>query len=58
LSYKLVCTDRAVKDSEALEPSIKERIAKTLRRYEKDPLKYAEKLTDFRLQTYRFRIGD
>ena len=58
MSYKLVYTHRAVKDIEALEPSIKERIGKTLLRYEKDPLQYTEKLTDSRLRTYQFRIGD
>ena len=58
MTYKLVYTQRAVKDIEALDPNIKERIGKTLLRYEKDPLKYAEKLTDSTLGTYRFRIGD
>jgi len=41
-----------------LEPDIKQGIGKFLLRYEEDPLKYAEKLTDSRLGTYRFRVGD
>jgi len=30
----------------------------TIRRYSEDPFKYANKLTDPRLGSYRFRIGD
>ncbi len=54
----LVYTHRAIKDIEKLEPDVKKRIGKTLRRYESDPLSYAEKLSDPKLGTYRFRIGD
>jgi len=39
------------------ERTVKGRIGKTLRRYAEEPLRYAEKLTDPRLGTYRFRIG-
>jgi mRNA interferase RelE/StbE len=58
LKYKLIYTHRAIKDIKALEANAKKRIGKTLLRYELDPLKYAEKLTDSQLGTYRFRIGD
>jgi mRNA interferase RelE/StbE len=58
VKYTLVYTHRAIKDIERLDPKIKRRIGKTLLRYEGDPLKYAERLTDSRLGTYRFRIGD
>jgi mRNA interferase RelE/StbE len=58
LRYSLVYTHRAAKDIKTLEGTIKDRIGKTLRRYAEDPLRYAEKLTDPRLGTYRFRIGD
>ena len=58
MRYRLVYTRRAIKDVQGLEPSLKKRIGKTLKRYEKDPLNFAEKLTDPRLGTYRFRIGD
>ena len=57
MRYSLVYTHRAAKDIKALEGTIKDRIGKTLRRYAEDPLRYAEKLTDPRLGTYRFRIG-
>jgi mRNA interferase RelE/StbE len=58
LKYRLVYTQRAVKDIQRLEEKIKKRIAKALLRRSEDPFKYAEKLTDSRLGNYRFRIGD
>ena len=58
MTYRLVYTRRAVKDIEKLDWSVTQRIGKTLLRYESDPIKYAEKLTDPALGTYRFRIGD
>ncbi len=58
MTYKLVYTQRAIKDIRKLEQISKKRIGRALVRYEEDPLKYAEKLIDPRLGTYRFRIGD
>ena len=58
MKYRLVYTHRAIKDIERLDAKTKRRIGKTLLRYEEDPSKYAERLTDYRLGTYRFRIGD
>lgn len=58
MKYKLVYTLRAVKDIEKLEPRTKARIGKTLLRYKDNPLKYAKKLTDPKLGSYRFRVGD
>jgi len=34
------------------------RIGKKLLTYKQDPLKYAEKISDPKLGSYRFRIGD
>jgi mRNA interferase RelE/StbE len=58
LKYRLVYTFRALKDIRKLQPGAKNRIGRALKRYEEDPLRYAEKLTDPKLGTYRFRIGD
>ena len=58
MKYRLAYTHRAIKDIDGLETNAKQRIGKTLLRYEKDPYKHAEKLTDSKLGTYRFRIGD
>ncbi len=58
MSYKLVYTFRAVKDIEQLDSRVKSRISRALLRYSEDPFKYARKLTDPGLGSYRFRIGD
>lgn len=58
MKYRLVYTHRAIRDIDALELKIKQRIGKTLLRYESDPLKYAEPLKQSELGSYRFRIGD
>ena len=58
MSHNLVYTSRAIKDISRLAPGIKKRIGKTLQRYKEDPLKYAEKLSDSKIGTFRFRIGD
>ena len=58
MKYRLVYTHRAFRDIRRLEEKIKQRIGKALKRYGKEPLKYASKLTDSKLGMYRFRIGD
>ena len=58
MSYDLVYTQRAIRDIEKLDPKIKKRLGKVLLRYKEEPLRYAEKLSDSKLGTYRFRIGD
>ena len=58
MSYDLVYTQRAFRDVEKLDPKIKKRLGKILLRYKEEPLRYAEKLSDSKLGTYRFRIGD
>lgn len=46
MKYRLIYTQRAIRDIKSLDPKIKERIGSTLLRYKKEPLDYAEKLTD------------
>ena len=58
MKYTLIYTQRAERDIAGLDSKTKERIGKTLLRYKEDPLRYAEKLSDPILGTYRFRIGD
>ena len=58
MEYEIIYTDRAVKDLARLDSAAKERIAETLERYAEAPLKYAKKMVDPALGTYRFRIGD
>jgi len=58
VKYRLVYTHRASRDIRRLEENVKQRIGKALKEYREEPLKYASKLTDPALGTYRFRIGD
>ena len=58
MKYQLVYTHRAIRDLDELDASVKQRIGKTLLRYESDPLQYAEFLKQSELGSYRFRIGD
>jgi mRNA interferase RelE/StbE len=56
--YKILYTDRAVRDLAKLNPITKERIGKSLEKCAGAPLNYAKKMVDPELGTYRFRIGD
>ena len=58
MKYRLVYTHRAIRDLDELDASVKQRIGKTLLRYESDPLQHAEFLKQSELGSYRFRIGD
>lgn len=56
--YKVVFTQKALKDLENINEGIKNRIATKLKEYAKEPLRYARKLINPKIGTYRFRIGD
>ena len=56
--YKLAYTRRSEKDIKKLDPSIKNHIGKALLKLQNDPIGHSEKLTDPKIGTYRFRIGD
>ena len=58
MKYKLIYTQRAERDLAKLDIKTKERIGKTLLRFQEEPLKYAEKLSNRILGSFRFRIGD
>ena len=58
MKYTLIYTRRAERDIARLDLKTKERIGKALLRYQEEPLRYAEKLSDPMLGTYRFRIGE
>ncbi len=58
MNYRLVYTRRAEKDIKKLDPTVKTSIGKSLLKLQDDPIQYSEKLTDPRIGTYRFRIGD
>jgi len=56
--YKVVFTQRALKDLENIDKEMQNRIATKLKEYAKEPQRYAHKLTTPKIGTYRFRIGD
>ncbi len=58
MPHQLRYSKRAVKDIALLDPVIKERLGRDLLRFALDPLKYAKKLRDSKLGSYRFRSGD
>ena len=56
--YRVIVTRRALKDLKNIDKEIQYRIAAKLKEYAKEPLKYARKLINPRIGTYRFRTGD
>jgi mRNA interferase RelE/StbE len=58
VSFNLIYTKRAVKDVRKLEEKTKKRIGRALLRFSEDPFAFAEKLTENKIGSYRFRIGD
>ncbi len=58
MTYEIVFTKRAVKDLEKLEQKVKDRIIQKLRECKLDPLAHAKKLTNPKLGSFRFKIGD
>lgn len=58
MKYRLVYTQRALKDIKNFDPQVRQRIGQLLKRLENDPLKFARKLTDPKIGSYRFRVGE
>jgi mRNA interferase RelE/StbE len=56
--YKVLLTQKALKDLDLLEKQEQHRIIKKLNEYANEPLKHSRKLTTPKIGTYRFRIGD
>jgi len=56
--YKFVITDRASRDIEKLDISQKKKIGEKLKSFLENPLYYAKKLSNPKIGSYRFRIGD
>ena len=58
MTYEIVLTKRAVKDLEKLEETVKRKIFQQFKEYRNDPLTNAKKLTNPKLGSYRYKIGD
>ncbi|MBU0708795.1 type II toxin-antitoxin system RelE/ParE family toxin [Patescibacteria group bacterium] len=58
-TYDYAFTSKSLKQLQKLPRDVQKRILKRLDEYcANNPLKKADRLTDFRLGDYRFRIGD
>jgi mRNA interferase RelE/StbE len=58
MKFSLVYTHRAEKDIKKLDSQIRIRVGKALLNLQANPIGLSEMLTDPRIGTYRFRIGD
>lgn len=56
--FQILFTQRAIKDLTNVDSDTKSRLASKLKEYATEPIKYARKLSDPKIGTYRFRIGD
>jgi mRNA interferase RelE/StbE len=56
LKFQLVYTQRAIRDIKGLDPGTKKRIGDALKRYEANPMAYAESLTDSELGTFDLEL--
>ncbi len=55
---EIVLTQRALRDLEKLEASLRKRIGEKLQAVADNPLAYARKLSHAKIGTYRIRVGD
>lgn len=58
MRWRLVYTERAARDVKSLDPVVRARLGRALRRLEDDPVRSSKRLTQPSLGTYRFRVGD
>ena len=56
--FKIIFTQRSVRDLNNIDQDTKQRLAEKLKEYSREPIKYARKLIDPKIGTYRFRVGD
>ena len=58
MKYELIYSHRAEKDIKRLELIVKNRLDKALLQLKDNPLGCSEKLTNPKIGSYRFRMGD
>ena len=56
--FEIILSQKAVKDFKKLDTNTGLQIARKLKEYSTNPLLYARKLSDSKIGTFRFRIGD
>jgi len=55
--YKVLLTERALKDLDSLEKQVRIRIIKKLKKFVSGPIRDIRKLESPKIGTYRFRVG-
>lgn len=58
MRYQLIYTKRAAKDIKRLDTVVRKRIKIALENLTLDPLAVSKKLTNSKIGSYRFRVGD
>lgn len=56
--FEIFLSEKAVKDFKKLDTNTGLQIARKLKEYSANPFLYARKLSDSKIGTFRFRIGD
>jgi mRNA interferase RelE/StbE len=56
--YNVVPTQQAIQDFRSLSDDLQKRIATKLKYFSEEPLQFAKKLSNPKIGTFRFRIGD
>ncbi|MCL4551791.1 MAG: type II toxin-antitoxin system RelE/ParE family toxin [Bacteroidetes bacterium] len=56
--YKILFTQRAVKDFSKLNPETKTFLKEKIKDYSQNPFQHSKKMKDSRIGKYRFRMGD
>ncbi|MDP3682361.1 MAG: type II toxin-antitoxin system RelE/ParE family toxin [Ignavibacteria bacterium] len=56
--FEIILSEKAVKDFKKLDTNTGLQIARKLKEYSANPFLYARKLSDSKIGTFRFRIGD
>ena len=56
--FEIILSEKAVKDFKKLDTNTGLQIARKLMEYSANPFLYARKLSDSKIGTFRFRIGD
>ncbi|MDP3149902.1 MAG: type II toxin-antitoxin system RelE/ParE family toxin [Ignavibacteria bacterium] len=56
--FEIILSEKAVKDFKKLDTNTGLQIARKLKEYSTNPFLYARKLSDSKIGTFRFRIGD
>ncbi len=56
--FEIIILPRALKDLENIDCENKRRIGRKLKEFLEDPLSHAQKLSNPKIGSYRFRVGD